>query len=194
MVIDPRAQPLPRQAYSQILPDSLVNDQTPPAPPDPNLVVVQPEGASHEEPPLYCVFYGPGGKSVIYYGQAGPTSAIGDISVSTMNSSATASLRGQPMKLRQNCLSGDYTIDFPPIPDLKWEVNQLTGHSMNLKDRAGTRLAHYDPGWSEKSKLDIVVQCDERLVEAIVISAMALAELNKKSNEMASEVLQAVFT
>jgi hypothetical protein len=97
------------------------------------------------------------------------------------------------MRLKMSQSSGNFSLEGPQMGKLKWKVNQPAGSSLQLRDSAGRKLAQLKsagfPGSSEK-KLEIVVQCDDRFVEVIVLSGIAAKTLTRGMMEAASEVAQ----
>lgn len=98
------------------------------------------------------------------------------------------------MRLKESQLSGNFNLD-APIGRFKWVVGKILGSSMELRDSSGTKLALLRsagfPGSGER-KLEIFIQCDNALVELMMLSGFAAKEVQKDAEKVASEVAQAV--
>jgi hypothetical protein len=128
---------------------------------------------------------------VIYRGDPLPGNIIGTAALSSMSSTSELSLRGRPMKMKASQLSGNYTVECPPMGRLKWKVDQLTAKSMELVDESGWTLAKLRPTGKEKV-LEILVPCDDFFVELVLLSGMAAKAGTKGQMEIASEIIQGI--
>jgi hypothetical protein len=168
-----------------------------PSPKDANLTVIHPAGYPADAPPLYSLVTSKTTKpNVLFFrGDPDPSSRIGDARFHSLSSTTDMSLRGQPVRMKMSQLSGNFTIECPPMGKLKWHVNQLTGSSLELRDSSGGRLAQLKsagfPG-SGQRKLEILVPCDDFFVDLVLLSGMAAKILTKGVMDAASEVAQAV--
>lgn len=81
---------------------------------------------------------------------------------------------------------------------LKWSPSQLTCNGLELIDSAGRKVAKFKSsgisGFGGTKELEILVPCDELLVDLIVLSGMAIRALRKGENEAAAEIIGAAVT
>lgn len=122
---------------------------------------------------------------------------IGQAGCSSCSSKVTMSLRGRPIQMKQSEISGNCSLDVPPFPPLKWKVNQLTGGSLQLCDECGAKLAKIGKssalnGADAGQKLEIFVPCDDFFVDVCVVSGYAAWVLNRTTNKVVKEVVQAL--
>ena len=121
---------------------------------------------------------------------------MGETHFSMMTSKVHLSVRGRRIEMKQSSVSGNFSMDVSPLPKLKWKVNQMTGSSLQLVDEAGAKLAKIGKssslgGADAGQKLEIFVPCDEFFVDLCVISGYAVWILNKTTNEVVKQVVDA---
>lgn len=165
------------------------------SPMDSSNIVVHPLGYPADVPPLYTIVTSHSKPHVsVFQGYPDPRYKIGDATMHTFSSMTDVSLRGQRMRLKESQLSGNFNLD-APIGRFKWVVGKILGSSMELRDSSGTKLASLRsagfPGSGER-KLEIFIQCDNTLVELMVLSGFAAKKVRKDAEEVVSEVVQAV--
>lgn len=111
----------------------------------------------------------------------------------TFSSTIDLNHRGQTATLKENSLSGNFTLA-SPLGKFKWTVNPITGTGLELKDGTGMKLASLKsagfPGSGER-KLELFVSCDDMFLELIVLSAMTAKNSQKETNEAIGEVVGA---
>jgi hypothetical protein len=118
---------------------------------------------------------------------------IGTAAFHSFSSKTDLTVRGMPTLLKVSQLSGDFKLEYPPFGKLKWKVSKLMGSGLELCDGAGHRLARLRrDGLFGERKLEVLVHCDERFVEMVVLSGMAAREVAKVENEVTAEVVGAV--
>ncbi|KAF7558074.1 hypothetical protein G7046_g5877 [Stylonectria norvegica] len=168
-----------------------------PSPQDGKLQLVHTTGSPVGDPPLYCIAVSDKRPNIVFYrGIPGPSNAIahGDLHLLS-SSTSTLSLRGQTFAMKMSQLSESISFEYQQMGRLKWKPSAMTGTSLELYDKSGLKLAKFGSSgilkFGEK-KLEMFVPCDGQFVELVVFSALAARELKKASDEVASEVIQAV--
>ncbi|PVH74868.1 hypothetical protein DL98DRAFT_575422 [Cadophora sp. DSE1049] len=161
----------------------------------PNHLVVHPLGYPADVPPIFTIITSTPKPNVsVFRGPADPVNKIGDAIMHTFSSTIDLNHRGQTATLKENSLSGNFTL-VSPVGKFKWTVNQITGTGLELKDGAGMKLASLRsagfPGSGER-KLELFVPCDDMFLELIVLSAITAKTSQKGTNEAIGEVVSAV--
>ncbi|KAG4413587.1 hypothetical protein IFR04_013289 [Cadophora malorum] len=161
----------------------------------PDHIVVHPLGYPADVPPVFTIVTSTSKPNVsIFRGHADPANKLGDAIMHTFSSTIDLNHRGQTASLKENSLSGNFTL-VSPIGKFKWGVNQITGTGLELKDSSGTKLASLRsagfPGSGER-KLELVVPVDDIFLELIVLSAMTAKTSQKGTNDAVGEVVSAV--
>jgi hypothetical protein len=120
---------------------------------------------------------------------------IGAATFPSLSTTINISLGNFSFGLKQNQLTGDScSFTCPPLPKMKWRAG-LSGRSMELSDASRTRLAKYKAGLpvvGGGKKLEVLVPCDDFILDLIVVSGMTAAHVNKMAEEAVSEVVQAL--
>ncbi|KAL5358603.1 hypothetical protein BJX96DRAFT_173595 [Aspergillus floccosus] len=146
------------------------------SPADRHTTLLQPAGYPETSPPAFSVTVSKTTKPnvVIYRGAAHASPPIGDARFHTFSSTTDVTLRGEPVRMKQSQLSGSFAVETGRWGSFKWHLNQMTGSSLELKDSAGRVMAVLKSragGFGER-KLEILVPCEERFVELIVVTGM----------------------
>jgi hypothetical protein len=120
---------------------------------------------------------------------------IGAATFPSLSTSVNISLGNFSFDLKQNQLIGDScSFTCPPLPKMKWRAG-LLGGSMELSDTSRTRLARYKAGLpvvGGGKKLEVLLPCDDFILDLIVVSGMTAAHMNKMTEKAVSEVAQAL--
>jgi hypothetical protein len=122
---------------------------------------------------------------------------MGQADFSLNSTKINMSLRGRPIQMKQSNISGNFSLDVPPLSLLKWKVNQLTGGSLQLFDESGVKLAKIGKsstlgGSDAGQKLEVFIPADEFFVDLCMISGFAAWTLNRTTNKVVKEVVQAM--
>jgi hypothetical protein len=120
---------------------------------------------------------------------------IGAATLPSLSTSINISLGNFSFGLKQNQFTGDsYSFTCPPLPKMKWRAG-LSGSSMELSDANRTRLAKYKAGLpvvGGGKRLEVLLPCDDFILDLIVVSGMTAAHMNKMTEEAVGEVVQAM--
>lgn len=96
---------------------------------------------------------------------------------------------GQHFKLKPDMITGtSYNFTTPQIGKFKWSSGLSLSGSMVLKDPRGVKLAKLKPGKS----LEVLVPCDDFILDLIVVSGLAAQKKQHKDAESASQVADVV--
>ena len=122
---------------------------------------------------------------------------MGQADFSLSSTKINMMLRGRPIQMKQSNVSGNFSLDVPSMPLLRWKVNQLTGGSLQLFDESGVKLAKIGKsstlgGSDAGQKMEMFVLADDFFVDLCVISGFAAWTLNRTTNKVVGEVVQAM--
>ncbi|KAJ5150409.1 uncharacterized protein N7500_010598 [Penicillium coprophilum] len=165
------------------------------APWDSSKTLVHPLGHPTEAPPMYSIRSNNSAPNVVLsrgWGE-GPWDIIGDARLPSLSSKIHMGFYGQPINIRLNQLSGNFTLESPVTGQLKWKLDMLTGRNMELQDATGNKLAKLRPGKSGEKVLEILVSHDSRFFELVLFSGWTARTMNKSVTEATAEVLGAVL-
>ncbi|KAJ5373709.1 hypothetical protein N7517_005715 [Penicillium concentricum] len=165
-----------------------------PAPWDSSKILVHPPGYPTEAPPMYSITSNDSAPSVVVFrgwGE-GPWDIIGNARLPSLSSKIHMGFYGQPINMRLNQLSGNFTLESPATGQLKWKLDMLTGRNMELQDVIGKKLAKLRPGKSGEKVLEILVSHDSRFFELVLLSGWTARTMNKLVTEATGEVLGAI--
>ncbi|KAF2802324.1 uncharacterized protein BDZ99DRAFT_349450, partial [Mytilinidion resinicola] len=160
------------------------------SPKDANITLIHHAGDPISAPLLYSIVTLEGTKRnlLVYRGipHPHPSSMIGNANFHSLTSTTDLNLRGEPIRMKMSQLSGDFNLEHYPFGKLKWKVSKMTGSGFELCTGSGSKLARLKsagiPGLGEK-RLEVLVACDERFVELVVLSAMAAKAVSKTQIE-----------
>ena len=154
------------------------------SPSDSNCTVIQPMGTHQDAPPMYSIIRSKHSKPnvVVFAGDRSSHNMLGDARFSSLSSKTKLTLRGQPLIMKRSELTGNFTVDDAHWGKLKWHTNQLTGRSLELRDRSGQPLARLKalgfPGSGQK-KLEILVPFDKQFLDMVVLTGAVAKALEK---------------
>lgn len=123
----------------------------------------------------------------------GPWDIIGDARLQSLSSKICLAFYGQPIKMRLNELSGNFTLESPATGQLKWKLDMLTGRNMELQDATGKKLAKLRPGKSGEKVFEILVSHDSRFFELVLLSGWTARTMNKSVTEATGEILSSII-
>lgn len=157
---------------------------------DGNLILIHPANIPPDAPPQFTVTSSP---VVMYYGHPSNNHVAGTVTSSTWSSTTQLTVRGQPMSMKKSSTTGHNTIECS-MGMFKWKsTSELSGSSISLFDSQGTRLAKLKTvGLGGEKQLEVFVNCDDYLLEIMLVSGVAAKKIAKAETEAAIEVLQAV--
>ncbi|KAF2494367.1 hypothetical protein BU16DRAFT_562027 [Lophium mytilinum] len=167
------------------------------SPKDANVTFVHHVGDPIEAPPLYSIVTLEGLKQslLVYRGipHPHPRSMIGNANFHSFPSTTDLNLRGEPIPMKMNQLSGNLSLEHYPFGKLrwKWKLDRYTGTGLELTTASGSKLAQLKSAGIHRlreKRLEVLVVCDERFVELVVLSAMAAKTISKAQVEVGSEV------
>ena len=160
-----------------------------PSPQNANILVVHDVNISRDAAPLYSIVLSQSTKPNIslHKGQVDPRTTIGTATFHSFSYSTDMSLYGRSIPLKMNQLTGNFSLRGPPIGGMKWKYDDLTSRSLVMRDNLGNKLAKLKSiGFSGERQLEILVPCDEFLVELMMLSGIAAKMVSKKVNEAAA--------
>lgn len=119
---------------------------------------------------------------------------MGEAGISSSLSKVKLSLRGRPIQMKTSQISGNFSLEVPPLPPMKWKPNKLTMGSLELCDESGKKLAKIKKssligGGDAGQTLEIYVPCDDFFVDLCVVSGFAAWTLNRTNKKIIEEVL-----
>ncbi|KAM6524622.1 hypothetical protein FALCPG4_010231 [Fusarium falciforme] len=163
-----------------------------PSPEDSNAFLIIPEGAPKEAPPLYTISKRDGKPNfVAYRGLPIPENIIGTATMHFTTTTIDLSIFNQHMVVK-NSLSGNWSFETSHMGKFKWKVNQMTGSSYELYDRAERKLAKYGSAGITRpmeKQVSVFVPCDDFFTVTIVLSIMACKELDKINEKVAGKLI-----
>ncbi|KAF9895141.1 hypothetical protein FE257_000043 [Aspergillus nanangensis] len=158
---------------------------------DRKTTILRPVGQPDSAPPAFSIETHSMSKPnvIAFRGPPHSSAPIGDARFHSFSSSVDVTVRGQPVHMKMSQLSGSFSIESPRGQKMKWHLSQSTGSSWTLRDASGANLAqlksHGIPGLGGEKRLDILVPCDEGLVELIVVTGLAAVTLHKQIKQAA---------
>ncbi|KAJ9613068.1 hypothetical protein H2200_003009 [Cladophialophora chaetospira] len=171
-----------------------------PSPFDPNSTLIERSNPDYTTTPLFSITSVKGTKEVqvsrIGSGnQSIQPTRISSSKYSSLWCATEITLGGQQIKLSTSDMGDGYKFACPPIGKMRWKSKMSSG-ALILRDENKVELARYDASAGFKgagaAKLDILVPVDDWLLDVIVVTGMAavkMLEMDKKSVEVASEVI-----
>jgi hypothetical protein len=115
------------------------------------------------------------------------------------SSKVDISLHGHEFLLKRDLLKSDnHHFDYPPLGHFKWKPDAWGGSKLELFDNERRLLARYHKKLSLKGQgqqIEVFVQGDERFVEMVVVTALAMRhyiEVENKDIKKVTDILDVV--
>ncbi|GFF52626.1 hypothetical protein IFM51744_07896 [Aspergillus udagawae] len=115
------------------------------------------------------------------------------------SSKVDVTLHGHEFLLKRDFLKSDnHHFDYPPLGHFKWKPDAWGGSKLELFDNERRLLARYNKKVSLKGQgqqIEVLVQGDERFVEMVVVTAMAMRhyiEVENKDIKKVTKILDGV--
>lgn len=133
--------------------------------------LIEREGPYGQRTLLYTMITSKSSKPNIQLSRVSPDAlsqtVIGEAIFHLTSCSVDLSLHGRPISMKES-LSGNRSFTWPPVGKLKWAKNSM-GTALELIDGTGFKMARC----KDKKKIEVLIQCDDYLLDAIVLSGMA---------------------
>ncbi len=111
----------------------------------------------------------------------------------TLSTSVTINAHGETIKIKTNEFALTDSYEFQnAMGKFKWKGDSIAKNTMALTDGSGMTLARLTPG----ERLEVLVPCDDRFLDLVVISGLAAAGIkskDKKEGDIIEGVLEAVL-
>lgn len=163
----------------------------------PNIIVIHPVGVADTFPPLYSLSISNNSKPnvVLYRGPHSPSTIIGTAVFHSFSGKIDLTLHGQPITIKPSGMPIAYHFEFPPVGKIKWQPNQTTGLGLELRDASGMKVVKLKSTglFSDERVFEMMVPCDPRFVDLVVLSGWAIRADMDRGNSMVADMLGAVL-
>ncbi|KAJ5179475.1 hypothetical protein N7492_002685 [Penicillium capsulatum] len=167
-----------------------------PAPWDSQRLLVHPAGYPIESPPVLSLVASKQANPNVVLSRGwggGPFDVIGTAELPSMfGFTSHLTLRGEPLNMRMSQMSGSFSLDHKCMGPVKWKTDGISGKTLELRDRSGTRLAKFGSRGHSGEKYIEMVAGDECFVELVLLSGMTARAVNKTISEATAEVMSPV--
>lgn len=146
------------------------------SPTDRTTTLLHPAGYPTTTPPAFSITLNKTTKPnvLVYRGMPHTSPPIGDARFHSFSSTTDVTLRGEAVHMKQSKLSGSFTVETGRWGSFKWHLNQMTASSLEMRDSEGRVIAvvkGVSGGFGER-RLEVLVPCQERFVELVVVTGM----------------------
>lgn len=108
-----------------------------------------------------------------------PGMIIGESTLKPLSGKAKMIVHGQPVQMKQSTWSGSCDFDSAPLGSFRWKSS-----SWELQDKAGTSLARLKSEHLGRWKIDILIPCDERFIDLVLLTGLSAKMLEKAVGEI----------
>ncbi|KAH7121410.1 hypothetical protein EDB81DRAFT_813901 [Dactylonectria macrodidyma] len=164
------------------------------SPHDSKLLVIHPAGYPKDAYPLYCIKPSTKKPNVtVSRGPMRPDTIVGYATLHSFSSKIDASVRGQPLPMKESTFSDKFTLEVPHLGTFKWKQSMFSG-TLELFDSSGQKLARLGSAgtFSSEKKLELMVPCDDFFMDIVVLSGMAARQATKNAEEAVEGAAEAV--
>ncbi|GAB1211365.1 hypothetical protein ATERTT37_000478 [Aspergillus terreus] len=136
--------------------------------------LLHPAGYPTTTPPAFSVTVNKTTKPnvLVYRGMPHTSPPIGDARFHSFSSTTDVALRGEAVRMKQSKLSGSFTVETGRWGSFKWHLNQMTASSLEMRDSEGRVIAVVRGIAGGERRLEVLVPCQERFVELVVVTGM----------------------
>lgn len=99
------------------------------------------------------------------------------------SSKIDVSLHGQEFLLKRDLIKSDnHHFEYPSLGQFKWKPDPWGGSTLELFNGARQLIAKYKKGPSRSGQIDLYVRADERLMDLVVVTGLAMRLLVMREN------------